>query len=86
MTKNQKLVRQILDDGEWLRDYATHSFHKGSYLKDFEKYFDGVPFKSYEFNDPHYDTNIYKLSDIGLELHKISDGEILFVEGNAKFI
>lgn len=86
MTKNQKLVRQILDDGEWLRDYATHSFHKGSYLKDFEKYFDGVPFKSYEFNDPHYDTNIYKLSDIGLELHKISDGEILFVDWDHKIL
>lgn len=80
MTKNQKLVEEILNDGEWLKRITYHNFHKGSYVRDFEKYFDGIPFKTYTFNDPQYDTSIHKLSDIGFELYKMVDNEIIFMD------
>jgi ATPase family associated with various cellular activities (AAA) len=86
MTKNQKLVKEIINDGEWLTKITDHNFHKGSYVRDFEKYFDGVPFKTYTFNDPQYDTNIYKLSDIGFKLHKIADNEIIFIDWDHRII
>lgn len=81
MRYNKKIIEDIIKDGVWLSgDDHNYDVHLGYHPDDFEKYFKGTPFRSYDFDDVNFDNKIFKLSEIGFTLVKSINDQMIFCD------
>lgn len=86
MKYNKKIIDNIINDGEWLKEEITVDVHLGYHPDDFEKYFKGVPFRSYDFDDVNFEEKIFKLSEFGFSLVKSINSQLTFIDVENKIL